>query len=279
MVAGNTYRFSARAKLTSSGERFECNVDGDAASCPRATLKPSHGFSEAQWPNVGLMATGNQEWNVMEGTYTLTDFDAQAGMVALYINGAPEGVDIQVAEVSMALVVPTEAPSASPTALQTEDSASPFANTEETVSREGDALVFSSASGQDATALTTAAYEGDIEIQVEIQERETFGSGYLSRVGPVLGHCRNQYRGRYRQRQLVRDLRESRRGHRQGQAVSHHRALLVFQEEPRHGRIHCLGQRWGSLQDDGRPKVQAGSHQRDGVRLPLRQRRLGADRR
>lgn len=204
MVEGEEYAFSAKIKLVKDGAIWQCNPSSgsnQADSCPDATLRSSYGVNrDNDWQNVGKMVTGDQKWNVMEGSLTVRSFDANAGFTALYITGAPYGVDIILDSVSMVPVTaaptssPTMSPTASPTGVVTSsptlsnppDLFSTNAEYTDKVSFAPNGVVtFASQSGGNAAVITKDAHNGigpsgEIDFVVELQSREIFGTGYQS---------------------------------------------------------------------------------------------------
>ena len=204
MVEGEEYRFSAKVKLMKDGNLWECNLSSgsnQAESCPSATLRSSYGVNrDSDWQNIGRMLTGDQEWNLMEGSLTVRNFDANAGFTAVYISGAPDGVDIIIDSVSMVPVTaaPTTSPSASPSSSPTSVvTLSPTLSnppdlfsintdaTDKVSFAPGGAITFATQSGGNAAVITKEAHKGigpsgEIDFVVELQSREIYGTGYQS---------------------------------------------------------------------------------------------------
>jgi len=207
MVEGYMYAFHAMVKLTNQdGSLFECNVGAWSSSpfsCPDANLISKYGLTDwtGEWPIVGSMVESGNEWNVMEGIFTVSAFDAGAGTVAVEISGAPAGVNIQIDQVSISRIEETGSPTNSPVTSPPTSSPSAFPTispfplnvpplhqssadfTSGSVSFDGDAIIFSSTSGQEATILSKTAYTSNdpsayVEIMVEYLGRDIFGTGY-----------------------------------------------------------------------------------------------------
>jgi hypothetical protein len=95
ITPGLSYSFTAKIKLTKDGSLFDCG-----GACPSATIQSTEDQTN-QFNNVGYMVETDKEWNLMSGVFDVADFQAGAGLVLLYIKGAPVGVDLQIDQVSL----------------------------------------------------------------------------------------------------------------------------------------------------------------------------------
>jgi hypothetical protein len=199
MIEGKAYAFRAKVKLLKDGYQWQCNPSAYSNlpdSCPRATLRSSYGVNRnSDWMPIGSTVTGDQEWNGMEGIFTVNAFTADAGFAAIYITGAPAGVDIILDSVSLVLMTPaptftpTTTPSNSPTFSKNQTLANApvlfSTNSEYTESTSFAAdghITFASSSGKEAVVITKDAHAGDIDFIIEIKHREIFGTGYQSGI-------------------------------------------------------------------------------------------------
>lgn len=209
---GYIYTFNALIKL----DGYVCNLSGyssDPTPCPVATLRFKNRLTGVTtWPNVGKMKTNDKEWNVISGSFTADEINAEANSVFLYVSGAPAGVDIQIDQVTLTrslttssptktptktptlaptkapTLAPTKSPTSKPVSLSTDSptkalgdqSASPYEATDsDAVQYIGDdSIRLVTETGQDATVMTKLAHVGDIDFTVHFNDRFVGDSGY-----------------------------------------------------------------------------------------------------
>lgn len=201
LTLGAKYHFQAKIKLTKAdGSLFECvpmSYNGDQ-KCPSATLRPCYGMTEqtCSWPSAGYMVTGDQEWNIIEGTITVDETIADAGTVSVYINGGENSVNIQMDSISMTPYTepPTESPTGEPTASPVSTGGGSVPDFHATNSdytsgsvslssgAAGDTVMLHTTSGADSTIMTkdphSADAAGNLELTVQVTNRVMYGSGY-----------------------------------------------------------------------------------------------------
>uniref|UniRef100_A0A7S1V714 CBM-cenC domain-containing protein n=1 Tax=Grammatophora oceanica TaxID=210454 RepID=A0A7S1V714_9STRA len=109
LTVGKTYTVSAQVKVVENGVNFNCDPPSSTTSqCPRLTIKLEDGTWQDEnehWQNIGDVSSAwsSEEWNMIEGTLTVSQAIADAGSVLVYSEGPPPGAMMILDNVSITL--------------------------------------------------------------------------------------------------------------------------------------------------------------------------------